>query len=106
LVEVDVNKALKMAVKTGKVLFGAKLALDAARSGKAKLIILASNCPKGIRQDMEYYIKLSAVPLYMFKGSGMDLGSACGKPYSVAALAMKEIGDSEIMKTVEDQNAQ
>ena len=106
MVEVDVNKALNMTVRTGKVLFGAKLALDAARSGKTKLIILASNCPKVIRQDMEYYTKLSTVPLYMFKESGLDLGAACGKPFSVAALAIKEIGDSDIMKTVEGQNAQ
>ena len=106
MIEVDIHKALNMAVKTGKVFFGSKLALDAAKSGKAKLIILASNCPKGIRQDIEYYLKLSPVPLYTFKGSGMDLGAACGRPYSVAALAVKEIGDSDIMKTVEDQNAQ
>jgi large subunit ribosomal protein L30e len=28
---------------------------------------------------------------------GKDLGSACGKPFSVAALAVIEPGDSEIM---------
>jgi large subunit ribosomal protein L30e len=105
MVEVDINKALNMTIRTGKVLLGAKLALDAARSGKTKLIILSSNCPKMIRQDMEYYTRLSAIPLYTFKGSGMDLGATCGKPFSVAALAIKEIGDSDIMKTVEDPNA-
>jgi large subunit ribosomal protein L30e len=28
---------------------------------------------------------------------GKDLGSACGKPFSVATLAVIEPGDSEIM---------
>jgi large subunit ribosomal protein L30e len=37
------------------------------------------------------------VPVYGYQGMGKDLGSACGKPFSVAALAIIEPGDSEIM---------
>jgi large subunit ribosomal protein L30e len=37
------------------------------------------------------------VPIYGFEGMGKDLGSACGKPFSVATLAVIEPGDSEIM---------
>jgi large subunit ribosomal protein L30e len=37
------------------------------------------------------------VPVYSYQGIGKDLGSACGKPFSVAALAVIEPGESEIM---------
>lgn len=43
---IDIDKAISLAVKTGKVSFGANMALQNAKTGKAKMIILASNCPK------------------------------------------------------------
>ena len=49
---VDVNKQIRMAVKTGKVDFGTKSALSSVRQSKAKLVILASNCPGTERDDI------------------------------------------------------
>lgn len=95
---VDVNKQIQIAVRTGKVSFGIKEALDAARSSKAKLLIMASNCPEPHRQDILQYAKQSSVPVYTYPGSSVDLGGACLKPFVVAILTVKEPGDSEILK--------
>ena len=43
--KIDVNKQIQMAVRTGKVALGVKEALT-AKFAKAKLLILASNCPE------------------------------------------------------------
>ncbi len=99
--KVDVNKQIGIAVKTGKVSFGVKEALDAARFGKAKLLILASNCPDLHKADIVHYAKQSAVPVYDYGGTSVDLGGACAKPFLVAALTIKEPGDSEILKLAE-----
>jgi large subunit ribosomal protein L30e len=96
--KVDVNKQIEMAVRTGKVTFGVKEALDAARFAKAKLLIMASNCPEPHRQDILQYAKQSSVPIYHYQGSSVDLGGACQKPFVVAVLTVKEPGDSEILK--------
>ncbi len=53
--KVDVNKQIEMAVRTGKVSFGVKEALDAARFAKAKLLIMASNCPEPHKQNILQY---------------------------------------------------
>jgi large subunit ribosomal protein L30e len=98
---IDVNKAISAAVKTGKVSIGASSAVQSAQTGKAKLIILASNAPKNFRQDVEYYCNLSKVPLIFYKGSSLDLAAACGKPFAVSALSIREPGDSEILKLTE-----
>jgi len=45
-----------------------------------------------------YYAKQSAIPVHIYSGSSIDLGSACGKNFVVSALTIKEPGDSEIMK--------
>ena len=95
---IDVDKAVSTAVKTGKVSFGASSAVQNAQTGKAKLIVLASNCPKDIREDVEYYAKLSNVHVITYKGSSLDLAATCGKPFSVSALSIREPGDSEILK--------
>jgi len=98
---VDVNKQIGIAVRTGKVSFGVKEALDAVRSAKAKLLIMASNCPEPYKQNILRYAKQSSVPVYNYLGSSVDLAGACLKPFVVAVLTVKESGDSEILKVAE-----
>ncbi|MEM2971089.1 MAG: 50S ribosomal protein L30e [Candidatus Bathyarchaeia archaeon] len=103
---IDIDKAIATAVKTGKVLFGASSALQNAKTGRVKLIILAANCPKTIREDIEYYCKLSNVPIITYKGSSIDLAAVCGKPFTVAALSIREPGDSEILRVIESSETE
>lgn len=98
---IDVEKAISAAARTGKVSFGASSAVQSAQTGRAKLIILAANAPKEVREDVEYYCRLSKVPLYVYRGSSLDLAAACGKPFTVSALSIREPGDSEILKLTE-----
>jgi len=98
---IDVNKAIAAAVKTGKVSFGASVALQNAKTGKARMIVLAANCPKNIKDEIEYNCKLSNVPVMMFKGASMDLATVCNKPFIISALSIREAGDSEILKVTE-----
>jgi large subunit ribosomal protein L30e len=103
---IDVDKAIATAVKTGKVSFGANAALQNAKTGKAKMIILAANCPTPIREDIEYYCKLSKIPLMTYKGSSLDLASLCGKPFTVSALSIREPGDSEILEITQSAESE
>lgn len=98
---VDVDKAISIAVKTGKVVLGANSAVQNAQTGKAKLIVIAANCPYSIRSDIEYYSKISGIPVVVYRGTSIDLGMICGKPFMVAALSVKEPGDSDILRLIE-----
>jgi large subunit ribosomal protein L30e len=99
--KVDVHKQIQIAVKTGQVSLGVREALDAARFAKAKLLIIASNCPAPYKADILQYARQSSVPIFNFPGSSVDLGSACLKPFVVSVLTIKEPGDSEILKLAE-----
>jgi large subunit ribosomal protein L30e len=101
---IDVKKAIASSVKTGKVLLGINNTVKTAKTGKAKLIIVAANCPITTRKNIEYYCKLSKIPITVYKGTSIDLGMACGKPFAVSALTVKEQGDSEILKLAEAAN--
>ena len=98
---IDIDKAIAAAVKTGKVSLGADSAVQNAKTGKAKMIVIAANCPKNTRDDIEHYSKLSNVPFITYKGSSIDLAAVCGKPFMVSALSIREPGDSEILKLTE-----
>jgi len=97
----DLNKQISMVVKTGKVELGCSKATDAAKAGKARLIVISSNCPEPHKSSILYNAKVSEVPVYVYSGTSIDLGAACEKPFLVAALIVKEPGDSEILKLAE-----
>lgn len=100
----EIDKALNIAIRSGKVLFGSNTAIKSALTGRAKMIIIASNCPQNIREKIKYYCKLSNVPILLYPGSSLDLGSACGKPFTVAALTIRDPGDSNILELVSGGN--
>jgi len=90
----DINKALKTAVTTGKVVFGFEQTLKALDAGKARLIIVSSNCPDKHMGTIE---KNENVPFHRFNGTNIELGSACGKPFSISVLSVLNEGQSEIL---------
>lgn len=99
---VDLNRVIASAVKSGKVLFGSKQALDAAKSGKAVALIVASNCPPRILADVRRYSVLSKIPVYAHSATSSDLGAACGKPFAVSTLTVREINDPDVLRMIRE----
>ena len=89
--EVDISKALKAAIATGKVEFGVDQTEKAVKSGKAQMIVLADNCPS------EFLVSNNKVKVHVYGGNNMELGALCGKPFSVSALAVIDKGTSNIL---------
>lgn len=92
----DIQKALRAVVATGKVQMGAAQAEKAIKSGKAKLVIVANNSPE--KTTIVAAAKGKSVPVHEFSGMGTELGPACGKPFSVAVLTVLEAGESDILQ--------
>ncbi|MFQ5758160.1 MAG: 50S ribosomal protein L30e [Candidatus Bathyarchaeia archaeon] len=101
---IDINKAIATTVRTGKIFLGANNTVKNAKIGKVKLVIVAANCPQNAREDIEYYCRLSDIPLITYNGTSIDLGAVCGKPFMVSALAIRDPGDSDILKLAEAAN--
>ena len=96
----DVNRALRKAIDTGKVLIGARETQRALKTNKVKMVILAANCRTNYREEFEKY---QNVPKYWYKGTNMELGSACGKPFPISTIAVMDSGESNIMELLEEQ---
>jgi len=89
--ETDISKVLRSTISTGKVLIGTKQTLEAVNNGKAQVVVVSSNCPE------KTLVQIKGVPVVKYPGSVVDLGVACGKPFSIAVMAVLEPGDSEIL---------
>ncbi|ACV25075.1 50S ribosomal protein L30e [Methanocaldococcus fervens] len=99
----DVNRAIRTAVDTGKVILGSKRTMKFIKHGEGKLVVIAGNIPKDIEEDVKYYAKLSNIPVYQHKITSLELGAVCGKPFPVAALLVLDEGLSNIMELVENK---
>ena len=88
---IDEARALKSAVDTGKVVLGAHRARRAVKEKKARLLVVAANCPE---PDLR---SLPGVKVHLFAGTNAELGAACGVPFSVSALAVLDPGESNIL---------
>ncbi len=93
----DINKEIRQAVDTGKVILGTDKSLKAIKLGRAKLAIVASNCPPGVLADIKRYGGLANIPIHIFGRDSAELGVACGKLFSVSVLAVLEPGGSNIL---------
>ncbi|WP_457753423.1 50S ribosomal protein L30e [Thermococcus sp.] len=93
----DVAFELRKALETGKVVIGSNKTVKLAKIGGAKLIIVAKNAPKEVKEDIYYYAKLSNIPVYEYEGTSVDLGTVLGKPFVVASLAIVDPGESNIL---------
>lgn len=91
----DINRALRTAATTGKVILGGDQTQKAIAKGDAKLIVISSNHPE--TEVIEQAATSKKIPVYRFMGRGTELGPAIGKPFPVGVLAVLDPGESDVM---------
>ena len=98
----SVDHELRLALSTGRVQLGSKMAVREMRRGRARMAILSSNCPTENAESIETYGRLSEIPVLTHAKDSVDLGVLCGKPYPVSAIVINDPGDSRILELVKD----
>ena len=96
----DIERGIRVAVDTGDVTLGSEKSIQSLKLGKGRLAVVAANSPKEILEDVEYYANLSEIPFIVYEGTSVDLGSVCGKPFTVATLIINDPGDSTILEAM------
>ncbi len=99
------DQDLRMAISTGRVYMGSKMALREARRGRARLVVLSSNCPAEVAERLMELGAISGIPVIRHTRTSIDLGALCGKPFPVSAIVINEPGDSKILRTVKGSDA-
>ena len=96
--EFDIETNIKVAYKTGKVIYGADQVLRQLRKNPFKMLILSNNCPAGLESQLEYLNTLmkESIFIHKYKGSSWNLGLAMGKPYMISVIGINDFGDSDL----------
>lgn len=92
------NNDLRLAVDTGSVALGTEQTTKAISGNKAKLVVVTSRGRADATADIAHLCGVANIKVVRFKGSSMELGTVCGKPYSINSLAVLEPGNSKILE--------
>ncbi len=99
--EFDLNMNIKVAYKTGKVVFGRNQIMRMLRQNPFKMLIISKNCPKDLEDQLSHLNSLlkekDQIFVYKYKGSSWDLGLAMAKPYWISMIGVIDPGDSELL---------
>ncbi|MBA7525317.1 hypothetical protein ES705_17468 [subsurface metagenome] len=102
----DVEMELQKVISSGKVLIGTRETIKAIRSGGGKgdkIVIHASNCPGELKaklKEMDSNEENERIIVYEYPANDIELGLACGKPYSIASLCIIDTGESELLRVL------
>ena len=91
----DIVREIKDAIATGEVTIGSRTTLGACSRGEISLVLLAANCPADLVSNL--VTKHPEVVLHQLNLVNRDLGTACGKPFSVATVGVGDAGSSELL---------
>ena len=96
----DINRALRTAVLTGRVHLGKQQTVKSLRKNEVKLVIAAYNCTAKALEELKDF----KAPRFIFPGNNLELGSACGKPFPVSMVSILDPGESNILDLEKDEN--
>jgi len=100
--EFDIDTNIKVAYKTGKIVFGRNQVLRSMRQNRYKMIIIANNCPMDLVKQLNHYnfLNKDKIFIYKYKGSSWDLGLACAKPYMISIMGIYDYGNSNLQSLI------
>lgn len=98
------NEQLRNSVDTGKVYLGTKEVLRECLVGDPKIIVVSKTIKSITKKQIEHYSKKLNVTFIEYPENGFELGSVCGKPFNVSAIAIKDLGESSIIDVINNKD--
>lgn len=99
--DIDINmleKSIRSAYDSGKVVIGLKESMKLIMNGKGKLILVANDCPRNVMNDIMYYSEMSQIRVKVYPQSALRLGETCGRPHPISVMVIEKEGNSKILE--------
>jgi len=84
-----IEDELKSALASKFLAVGTREVVRILKAGAAKSVVLANNAPASTSRDAKHYAGLAKIPVHTFSGTAAQLGTFLGRPFGVAACAIK-----------------
>lgn len=73
-----------------QIIIGQDLTLKAVKTGRVSRILLASNAPSSVKDDMSYYSTISGVEVVNLDYPNEELGAICRKPFPISVIGVRK----------------
>jgi len=94
------EKALTNAIKERKRTLGAKQIISSIE--KSKLIVISQSIPSEISQKIAKSAQNNDVPLLHFHNTSVMLGKLCGLQFSVSAISINSLSDTNVQAILKE----
>ena len=81
---------IKKLIKTDKAVIGTARTIKLLKLGKIEKVYVTVNCPKDVKDDLDYYKKITKFDIIKLKYPNDELGTLCKKPFSISTLGVKK----------------
>jgi large subunit ribosomal protein L30e len=97
------DQELRNVVDTGKIIYGTKNVKKDCLINDPKMLVISNTLSEYYKDQLFYYAKLLNIKIIEYPEGSEELGSICGKPFSISALAIEDYGKSSIVDVVESK---
>ncbi|XP_042770071.1 60S ribosomal protein L30-like [Panthera leo] len=102
----SINFRLQLVMKSGKYMLGYTQTMKMIRHGKAKLVILANNCPALRKAEIENYAMSAKTCVHHDSRNDTELGPACEKYYRACTVTIIDPDESGISRSTPEQTGE
>lgn len=81
------SNELKDVLKGKNVMFGTNETVKGLKLGKVKKVLLASNCPKSVKDTIAHYAKIANAVVIELDVPDKEIGLLSKKPFGVSVLS-------------------
>ena len=79
---------IKKILKSGNIVIGTERTIKNLKLGRVQKVLLSSNCPARVENDINYYAGLSGTETHKLDYPNDELSVICKKPFSISVLAL------------------
>ena len=78
---------IKKMIKSGNVVIGTERTIKSLKLGKVQKVLVSSNCPNSVENNINYYSGLSGAEVHKLEYPNDELSVICKKSFSISVLA-------------------
>lgn len=75
-------------IKSENIVFGKNNVIKSIKLGKVKSVIISSDAPKSIKEELKKQSEISEIDIQEFEGSNKELGMFCKRPHGILIIAL------------------
>lgn len=85
---VDVLEDLKKAVKTPKLILGARRSMIALKAGNVEKVYVTANAPESVKNDLAHYALFVPVEVVQVDIDSDEMGIVCKRQHNVCVASL------------------